>query len=115
MGEASGDGSGYSVSTAGDVNGDGVDDLVIGAPGTVGSAGSSYVVFGGAANLAWLDFSDNLRDGVIDLAALDGTYGFRLDGVATGNGTGNSVSSAGDINGDKIGDLVIGAPGADTT
>jgi hypothetical protein len=47
------DGSGFSVSTAGDVNGDGTGDLIIGArggdPGGDASAGESYVVFGRAA------------------------------------------------------------------
>ena len=45
--------SGYSVSSAGDVNGDGFDDLIIGAPGVspngISSAGQSYVVFGQAS------------------------------------------------------------------
>ena len=45
--------SGTSVSAAGDVNGDGIDDLIIGAPdadpGGDGKAGESYVVFGRAA------------------------------------------------------------------
>jgi hypothetical protein len=44
------DGSGKSVSAAGDVNADGIDDLIIGAPGGGHSvAGESYVVFGRAA------------------------------------------------------------------
>jgi hypothetical protein len=50
LGDNAGDGSGYSVSNAGDVNGDGLDDLIVGArnadpSGTV-DAGKSYVVFG---------------------------------------------------------------------
>jgi hypothetical protein len=40
------DGSGISVSSAGDVNGDGSDDLIIGAYGANGFAGKSFVVFG---------------------------------------------------------------------
>ncbi len=42
------DNSGYSVSGAGDVNGDGIDDLIIGAP----NAGQSYVVYGRSATLS---------------------------------------------------------------
>ena len=39
--------TGFSVSDAGDVNGDGIDDLIIGAPGTL-QGGASFVVFGQA-------------------------------------------------------------------
>jgi hypothetical protein len=45
-GENTNDGSGISVSSAGDVNGDGSDDLIIGAYGANGFAGKSFVVFG---------------------------------------------------------------------
>ena len=45
---ASGDDlSGVSVSGAGDVNGDGFDDLIVGARGVDGNRGASYVIFGG--------------------------------------------------------------------
>ncbi len=94
------DNSGWSVSGAGDVNGDGFDDLLIGAPSAF-SAGESYVVFGAAGFAASLD-----------LSALDGTNGFRLNGIAAYDGSGWSVSGAGDINGDGFDDLLIGAPGA---
>ena len=63
--------SGISVAGAGDVNGDGIDDLIIGAPDAVSDAGESYVVFGSAAGFG----------ASLDLAALDGTNGFRLDGI----------------------------------
>ena len=89
---------GSSVAGAGDVNGDGFDDLIVGAPTANGTYGASYVVFGTAAG-----FGPSL-----DLASLDGTNGFRLDGVSP-DYFGTSVSGAGDVNGDGIDDLIIGA------
>jgi len=100
------DNSGRSVSAAGDVNGDGYADIIIGAPRAdpgVLSGGSSYVVFGKATGFA----------SSLDLSTLNGSNGFRLDGVASYDFSGGSVSSAGDVNGDGYDDLVIGASGAD--
>lgn len=48
---------------------------------------------------------------VMQLSDLNGITGFKLDGEATYSGAGRSVSAAGDVNGDGIDDLVIGAPG----
>ncbi len=102
-GEAGYNRSGRSVASAGDVNGDGFADLIIGAYGANGGAGASYVVFGQASG-----FSSSL-----DLSALDGTNGFKIDGVAAGDGSGRSVASAGDLNGDGFADLIVGAVFAD--
>jgi Ca2+-binding RTX toxin-like protein len=80
------------------VNGDGFADIVIGDQ-TGGPGGESYVVFGKAAGFT----------SAIDLGSLNGTTGFRLDGIGLGDRSGYSVASAGDVNGDGFADLVIGA------
>ena len=101
------DQSGFSVSSAGDVNGDGYADLVIGARGAdsngQSSAGESYVVFGKPSG-----FSASLN-----LSSLNGTTGFVLNGIDASDGSGISVAGAGDVNGDGIDDLIIGARYAD--
>jgi len=105
-GVAGGDFSGYAVASAGDLNGDGIDDVVIGAfyaDPNGAQSGASYVVFGSRAAFA----AD------INLSTLDGTNGFKVSGVAAGDSSGGAVAAAGDINGDGIDDLIIGAKGAD--
>src|SRR5262249_9734538 len=99
------DGAGR-VSSAGDVNGDGFDDLIIGAPDGNGAgnakfgAGESYVIFGTDAGFGTR----------IDLAALTPSQGFVIYGADKSDSSGHSVSSAGDVNGDGFDDLIIGAP-----
>ncbi|MEA5534957.1 RHS repeat-associated core domain-containing protein [Crocosphaera sp. XPORK-15E] len=98
------DGSGWSVSIAGDVNGDGIDDLLIGTffdyyRSIADVSGESYVVFG----------SNNGFSANLDLSSLDGTNGFTIKNDMDG-GPEWIVTSAGDINGDGIDDLIIGDP-----
>jgi len=92
-GVGSGDNSGYSVSGAGDINGDGLDDLLIGAPNAdpngVVDAGQSYVLFGGGT------VGDT---GLVELSLLDGSNGFAINGIDQNDAAGWSVSDAGDIN-----------------
>ena len=98
---AAGDGTGWTVSDAGDVNGDGVDDITIGArfadPGGRSNAGRAYVVFGSPSGFP----------SSFDLSTLDGTNGFAMNGISNGSITGDSVSGAGDMNGDGIDDVAI--------
>ena len=102
-GAAAGDNFGHSVSSAGDINGDGIDDIAIGAIAANGG-GETYVLFGrtGAFGAS------------VNASSLNGSAGFRIVGVAAGDISGYSVSSAGDVNGDGIDDLIIGAIAAQT-
>ena len=98
-----GDQSGFSVSSAGDVNGDSFDDVIIGAFSSNSGEGESYVVFGSNSGFA----------PSLELSSLNGTNGFTINGIDTGDNSGISVSSAGDVNGDNIDDLIIGGRFAD--
>ena len=93
-GGAAGDYFGYSVSGAGDVNGDGYDDVIIGAnyhiSGSLPSAGAAYIHHGSPSGIS---------------ASASGTL---TGGTAYGE-LGFSVSRAGDVNGDGYDDVVIGS------
>ncbi len=93
--------SGYDISNAGDVNGDGYDDLIIGASGADpndSSSGETYLIYG----------KKDLY-GKINLSQADVTF----TGKNRYDYSGYSISNAGDINGDGYADLLIGASGAD--
>ena len=100
-GENNGDFSGQSLSAAGDINGDGHVDLLMGAHRHA-SGGRSYVVFGGPGVG---------KTGGLPLFSLNGSNGFKLDSENNGDWNGWSVRMLGDINGDGYDDLLTGAFG----
>ena len=102
QGENPGDDSGYSLSGLGDINGDRIDDLLIGAYGATGQTGRSYVIFGR---------SGIGGTGFVNLSSLNGANGFKLTGEIAGDYSGWSVSYAGDVNGDGLADVLIGSYG----
>lgn len=93
-----GSGLAFSVDGAGDINGDGVDDIVIGGHGGFRMPNRGYVVFGSSSG-----FPSSLQ-----LDELDGTNGFALSPNNSEFGTRGSVSGAGDVNGDGIDDIIVG-------
>jgi FG-GAP repeat/RTX calcium-binding nonapeptide repeat (4 copies) len=101
-GEAGSDRSGYSVSNAGDVNGDGLDDLIVGARYANSNgeySGKSYVIFG------------KVDSAIVNLGQVAaGVGGFAMNGEFAGAQSGHAVSSAGDVNGDGLDDVIIGTP-----
>ena len=110
IGEAAFDNAGNSVAGVGDVNGDGIADILIGArENDAGGSerGAAYVVFGRAATDPF--------PAQTNLAALDGEVGFKIEGEDDDDDAGVWVAAAGDVNGDGIADILIGADGNDNS
>jgi hypothetical protein len=91
---------GWSVATAGDVNGDGRADVIVGAP--------DYRVSLDQQGRAWLWYGQPTSEGI------SLTYDWRAAGEQTEAFFGESVATAGDVNGDGYSDVIVGAPGHDS-
>ncbi len=100
---------GATVGGAGDVNGDGIGDVLIGAPGAGNEmrtdSGSAYVVYGS-------NVLDRSAIAVGSISPSDTSLWFRIDGATANDDLGYSVAGAGDVNGDGVADVVVGAVGA---
>lgn len=96
FGEAASDNAGISVAGAGDFNGDGFNDLLVGAnlnDDSGADAGAAYVILGSAS----------------PAGGSLGTVGIQYTAEAAGDNAGISVAGAGDVNGDGFSDILIGA------
>ena len=99
------DQSGFSVSSAGDINGDGFADIIVGVPGAgTNHPGGAAVLFGGQS----FDVPNLVN---LDEQHLPSSVGFWITGASGGDFTGFSVSAAGDLNRDGYDDLLVGSPG----
>ncbi len=98
VGESAGDGAGeYPITSAGDVNGDGHDDVLIGVESAVSNRGAAYLLYG------------PMPAGVSSLSAADA----RIEGTVSNGYVGSSVAGGGDIDGDGYGDFIVGSRGND--
>ena len=151
-GVESGNYFGTSMAGIGDVDGDGIDDIVVGAPetrsGFIHDAGAVYVYSGASSALLWVVYGqeefallgqvvtsvgDINGDGIDDIGAgayyanphgingagtvyvfsgLDGSTILQIDGDEENQHLGLAIAAGGDINGDGIPDLILGVPRA---
>ncbi|MFT7465257.1 MAG: hypothetical protein ACI9EF_003622 [Pseudohongiellaceae bacterium] len=100
-GENPGDALGFSAAGGGDVNGDGFDDVIVGADDYSSKRGRAYVVYGGAS------LPNNINVGSL------GSAGIVLTGAAAADEAGHAVAMGGDINRDGYADFVVGSLNAD--
>ncbi len=106
LGEDQGDLLGYSAGKLGDINGDSFDDIIIGAPDADPTSsdrvGAAYVIFG-----------TNSATSTLEVSNINGTNGFRIEGITNSDDAGTAVGSAGDFDGDGVNDILLTARLAD--
>ena len=85
------------------MNGDGVDDLLIGAEDAASGNGVAYVIFGARTI------------GDIDVTTMSPSQGATITGAWLGGYTGRLVAALGDVNGDGRDDIAVGSPGAESS
>lgn len=90
--------AGWALDGVGDINGDGLGDLIVGAPGASAGAGAVYVVYG---DDTWANSEFDIVDVGVQLSPVD---------TRSTTGFGSVVSSAGDVDGDGALDFLIGEP-----
>lgn len=106
LGEAPSDTLGVSVSIAGDLNADGFEDILLGAPnsdaggGPAADRGEAYILFGSSSGIPDCNLASCAPD-------------VRIRGIADFDRLGSSVAGAGDVNGDGYDDIIIGVPNHD--
>jgi hypothetical protein len=96
--------AGYAVASGGDANGDNKKDTLVGSPSANSNTGVAHLLYAGT--LGWSGFSS--------LAGLTLSRGISITGAAVNCKTGSAVAIGGDVNGDTIGDFLVGAPGCNS-
>jgi len=93
---------------AGDVNGDGIDDFIVGWAWHFNETGEAYLIYGSRSGIGTAGFL-KIYDFDWD-SNLDGANGVRIRGAEDLSHAGHAVAGPGDVNGDGYADLLVGAP-----
>jgi len=101
---------GISLSNMGDLNGDSVPDIAVGASGEEYSSNSKANLFTGKVRIIFLEKNGSVKN----YQAIGNNFGRFKDTLKTDDEFGKTLTNIGDLNGDSIPELVVGAPGKET-